>query len=139
MPTRHTTGAQAHADARAGSERCATRRAPSDLLFVVKSAVVRVDGCIWHRSSRRSRRGGGITTDPNELMAPIHNRMPVILPESEWDTWLDLENNDVDALGKLLVPYQGDELEAWPVSTLVNKPVNNGPELIEAAPVDSRR
>ncbi len=71
-------------------------------------------------------------------MEPIHNRMPVILPESEWDTWLDAENNDVDALGKLLVPYAGDELEAWPVSTLVNKPVNNGPELIRAAPVDSR-
>ena len=53
--------------------------------------------------------------------------MPVILPESEWDTWLDADNHDVEALGKLLVPLPADELEAWPVTTLVNKPVNNGP------------
>jgi putative SOS response-associated peptidase YedK len=98
---------------------------------------------IWHDRKQgddapRVRSCAIITTEPNALMQPIHNRMPVILPESEWDTWLDAENDDVDALGKLLVPYAGDELEAWPVSTLVNKPVNNGPELIEAAPVDSR-
>ena len=62
---------------------------------------------------------------------PIHDRMPVVLPESEWDTWLDRENHDVDALQKLLVPAPADELEAWPVSTLVNKADNNGPELLD--------
>ena len=71
-------------------------------------------------------------------MRPIHNRMPVILPESEWDTWLDAENHDVKTLEELLVPFAGDDLEGWPISMLVNKPVNNGPELLAPAPVDSR-
>jgi putative SOS response-associated peptidase YedK len=92
---------------------------------------------IWHDrklgdDAPRIRSCTIITTDPNELMSSIHNRMPVILPESEWDTWLDAENHDVDALGELLVPSAADDLEAWPVTTLVNKPVNNGPELIES-------
>ncbi len=55
-----------------------------------------------------------------------------MLAESTWDTWLDPENHDVDALGQLLVPAPSEELERWPVTTLVNKPVNNGPELIKA-------
>ena len=56
-----------------------------------------------------------ITTDANELVQPIHDRMPVVLPESAWDTWLDRDNHDVDALQQLLVPAPADELEAWPV------------------------
>jgi len=79
-----------------------------------------------------------ITTQPNELLAPIHDRMPVVLPESEWDTWLDVENHDVGALCKLLVPFPAGELEAWEVSTLVNKADNNGPELLDPAPDESR-
>jgi len=93
---------------------------------------------IWHDKklgddAPRIRSCTIITTDPNDLMQSIHNRMPVILPEAKWDTWLDPENNDVDALQQLLVPFPSDELEAWMVTTLVNKPVNNGPELIAAA------
>ena len=45
-----------------------------------------------------------VTTAANDLMAPIHNRMPVILPESAWEQWLDPDEHDVDALAKLLVP-----------------------------------
>jgi putative SOS response-associated peptidase YedK len=78
-----------------------------------------------------------ITTDANELLAPIHDRMPVVLPESEWDTWLDVENHDTAALQQLLVPSPASELEMWPVSTLVNKADNNGPELLEVAEVAS--
>jgi putative SOS response-associated peptidase YedK len=78
-----------------------------------------------------------ITTEPNELLAPIHDRMPVVLPESEWDTWLDVENHDVGALRKLLVPLPARELEAWEVSTLVNKADNNGPELLDRVPDDN--
>jgi putative SOS response-associated peptidase YedK len=72
-----------------------------------------------------------ITGEPNELVGRLHDRMPVILPEGAWDTWLDKENEDVDALLKLLVPYPADLLEAYPVTTLVNKVQNDGPELIE--------
>jgi putative SOS response-associated peptidase YedK len=73
-----------------------------------------------------------ITTDANDVVAPIHDRMPVVLPESAWSTWLDVENRDVATLHELLVPSPADELETWPVSTLVNKADNNGPELVEA-------
>jgi len=98
---------------------------------------------LWHdprigADAPRIRTCTIITTEPNDLMRPIHNRMPVILPESEWDTWLDAENHDVKKLEELLVPFAGDELEGWPVSMLVNKPVNNGPDLLAPAPVDSR-
>jgi len=98
---------------------------------------------IWHDprigdDAPRIRTCTIITTEPNDLMRPIHDRMPVILAEPEWDTWLDSENHDVEQLAQLLVPFAADELERWPISTLVNKPTNNGPELLEAAPVDSR-
>ena len=53
-----------------------------------------------------------------------------MLPESAWATWLDVENHDTATLHELLVPSPADELEKWPVSTLVNKADNNGPELV---------
>jgi putative SOS response-associated peptidase YedK len=68
-------------------------------------------------------------------MAPIHNRMPVILPESTWEQWLDPDEHDVDALARLLVPASNELLEAYPVSTAVNNARNNGPELARAAVV----
>jgi putative SOS response-associated peptidase YedK len=97
---------------------------------------------IWHdpalgEDAPRIRTFTIITTDPNDLMRPIHDRMPAILPESAWDAWLDPENHDVAALGRLLAPLPSEELDAWPIGTLVNKPGNDGPELIERAPVDS--
>jgi putative SOS response-associated peptidase YedK len=72
-----------------------------------------------------------ITGEPNELVARLHDRMPVILPEDTWDTWLDRDNEDVESLMGLLVPYPVDLLEAYPVDTLVNSVQNDGPELIE--------
>jgi putative SOS response-associated peptidase YedK len=98
---------------------------------------------VWHDrrlgdDAPRIRTCTIITTEPNDLMRPIHDRMPVILAEPEWDAWLDSENHDVEKLAQLLVPLASDELERWAITTLVNKPTNNGPELLEAAPVDSR-
>ncbi len=91
---------------------------------------------IWHDravgdDAPRVRTCTIITTEPNDLMRPIHDRMPVILPESAWDTWLDVDNHDVRSLGQLLVPAPSEDLEGWPITMLVNKPVNNGPELLE--------
>jgi putative SOS response-associated peptidase YedK len=71
-----------------------------------------------------------ITTDPNRLLEPIHDRMPVILAPEVWDTWLDEENHDTDALAALLVPAPDDLLELYPVSTAVSSVKNDGPELI---------
>lgn len=73
-----------------------------------------------------------ITTDANELMRPLHDRMPVILPPECWEAWLDPEYNDAADLQGMLVPYPADEMRAYPVSTRVNSPKNDDAELIAA-------
>ena len=55
----------------------------------------------------------------------------MILPREHWDTWLDPGVDDPEMLGKLLRPYPADQIEAHPVSTLVNKPANDDPRCIE--------
>ncbi len=72
-----------------------------------------------------------ITTEPNELMAPIHNRMPVILSPSCYDPWLDPGFQDVASLTSFLYPYPSEELTAYPVSTLVNNPRNELSQCLE--------
>jgi putative SOS response-associated peptidase YedK len=72
-----------------------------------------------------------ITTSPNELMAEIHDRMPVILPEKNINEWLDPDNKDTVALKKLLVSYPTKEMKAYPVSKFVNSPKNDSPECIK--------
>lgn len=71
-----------------------------------------------------------ITTTPNDLMIPIHNRMPVILPREVEHVWLDLSIVESGFLKSLLVPYPADQMMAYEVSTLVNSPKNNGPECL---------
>jgi putative SOS response-associated peptidase YedK len=78
-----------------------------------------------------------ITTSANEMMAPIHDRMPVMLPEDAWDRWLDpgrLEGEALAELKGLLVPSHEDWLERFPVSRRVNDVRNDGPDLIEPIP-----
>ena len=77
-----------------------------------------------------------ITTDPNELMAEIHNRMPVILPREAYELWLDPAERTPDQLNDLLKPYPAELMTAYPVSKLVNSPQNDSPELIE--PIQDR-
>ncbi len=69
-----------------------------------------------------------LTTDANSLVAKIHDRMPVILSSSEFDTWLDREMTDIEKLKILFSPYPSDMLEAFPVSDEVNNPQNDSPE-----------
>jgi putative SOS response-associated peptidase YedK len=66
-----------------------------------------------------------IVTAGNELMQPIHDRMPVILSPKTWDTWLDTTNNNKQGLQTLLTQYPSDEMTAWRVSTQVNSPRHN--------------
>jgi putative SOS response-associated peptidase YedK len=77
-----------------------------------------------------------ITGEPNEKVAEIHDRMPVMLPPNAWEAWLDPANDDLDALGKLLVPAPSSLLALHPVSRAVSNVRENGPELIEPAPPD---
>jgi len=72
-----------------------------------------------------------ITTIPNELMAGIHNRMPVILEREAETTWLDRSAQDGATLKELMRPYPAEELRAYPVSAKVGNVRNDGPELIE--------
>jgi putative SOS response-associated peptidase YedK len=71
-----------------------------------------------------------LTTTPNELMAGIHDRMPVILPPAAWDLWLDPAAQPRELRG-LLAPYPAEGLDAHPVGTAVGNIRNDGPELIE--------
>jgi putative SOS response-associated peptidase YedK len=71
-----------------------------------------------------------ITTAANDLLRPIHPRMPAIVAREAWDRWLDPANKDVDGLQALLVPWSKDDLVAYPVARLVNDAHNDGPELL---------
>jgi putative SOS response-associated peptidase YedK len=72
-----------------------------------------------------------ITTDSNELVRPIHDRMPVILPQEAYDAWLDPANQDVKGLKGLLRPFPADEMDMYPVSRYVNKPQNKDAECVQ--------
>ncbi|MGA0031990.1 MAG: SOS response-associated peptidase [Burkholderiales bacterium] len=74
-----------------------------------------------------------ITTGANALMARLHERMPVILPQHLQDAWLDPAYADVAALHAMLLPYPAEEMRAYPVSTRVNSVKNDGPDLIAPA------
>jgi len=71
-----------------------------------------------------------ITTQPNRLLAPIHNRMPVILPAEAYPDWLAIGEVPASRLDPLLQPYDPDLMEAFPVSRMVNSPKNDQPECI---------
>ncbi len=63
-----------------------------------------------------------LTTAANDVLAPIHDRMPVILPPAEYARWLDPSLKDTDSLAPLLVPFPPEEMVAFPVNPRVNAP-----------------
>jgi len=73
-----------------------------------------------------------LTTDPNQLMEPIHNRMPVILEPKDYDRWLE-PGDPARPPEDLLRPYASECMKAWPVSDRVGNVRNNGPELLEVS------
>ena len=79
-----------------------------------------------------------VTTVANELMAPVHDRMPVILASDTWTRWLDPALDDLAELQGLLTPPPDAALQAYPVEALVNNVRNDGPALIAplAGPLD---
>jgi putative SOS response-associated peptidase YedK len=95
---------------------------------------------IWHDpehpDGERIRSCVIVTTRANHMLEPVHDRMPVVLPEEVWDAWLDPENHDTTALEALLVPAPDDVLDLYAVRPLVNRPTNDGRELLEPAPAD---
>lgn len=75
-----------------------------------------------------------ITTAPNDFMAPIHNRMPVILGQDALDDWLAPGEVDPEALQPLLKPFDRGTLAAYEVSRAVNSPANESPDLVKPLP-----
>jgi putative SOS response-associated peptidase YedK len=74
-----------------------------------------------------------LTTTANELMRPIHERMPVILEPRHYAKWLEPAEQEAGALLPLLIPYPKDDMEAYPVSRLVNSPSRDEPDCVARA------
>jgi len=72
-----------------------------------------------------------ITTQPNALLEPIHNRMPVILPPDAYKLWNAPDDRQPAQLNELLVPYPADEMVAFPISKMVNSPDYDAPDVIK--------
>src|SRR6185369_13465241 len=87
----------------------------------------------WHdpATDRVVRTFTIITTGPNDQMAGLHDRMPVVLPDGAWETWLDPALDDPAELQGLFEPSDEVALRIWPVGLLVNNVRNDGPELFE--------
>ena len=77
-----------------------------------------------------------LTTEAEDAVGHIHDRMPLMVERERWGSWLDPATNTPDDLLPLLVPAAPGRLEAFPVSTLVSNVRNNGPELVEPLPLE---
>jgi putative SOS response-associated peptidase YedK len=88
----------------------------------------------WERDGEVLESGTILVTQANALIAPIHDRMPVILDPAAEARWLDPHVTDPAALRPLLVPCPPARLRVWPVSPAVNRPGAAGPELL--APIE---
>jgi putative SOS response-associated peptidase YedK len=74
-----------------------------------------------------------LTTEANELVRPVHGRMPVIVPEGRYDLWLSRDVREPAEPSPVLRPYPADALRAFPAGPAVNHPRNDGPECLAAA------
>jgi putative SOS response-associated peptidase YedK len=84
----------------------------------------------WERNGSVIESCTILTTDANELVSPIHNRMPVILDPADFDEWLSPKIQGGDKLRHLLRPFPAQGMKAYPVSTLVNNPRNEDPSCV---------
>lgn len=77
-----------------------------------------------------------VVTDANDVLKPIHERMPVILDPENYNTWLDPENHDTDKLKSLLKPYPASTMTAYPVSRRMNDPSHDEADCIKPITID---
>ena len=75
-----------------------------------------------------------VTTKPNALVAPVHDRMPALLRDDDEELWLDASVDDPKRLARVLAPFPAGRMEAYEVSPRLNSPDNEGPELVERTP-----
>lgn len=88
----------------------------------------------WRNGSQIIESCTIITTQANELLKPIHDRMPVILAENAYEHWLDPATQNPAALQPLLQPYESEAMKVYPVSTRLNDPKNDDQECIVPLP-----
>jgi putative SOS response-associated peptidase YedK len=88
----------------------------------------------WERPGGPVESCAILTTEANELVRTVHDRMPVILPERHFGTWLDAGLQDAGEVVPLLLPYPADAMRAYPVGMQVNNPRNDGPGCLAPAP-----
>jgi putative SOS response-associated peptidase YedK len=88
-------------------------------------------GVYEHATSVRPATFAIITTRPNELMAKIHERMPAILDDEEAKRWVQRREITSNELAAFTAPHPAEEMEATPISSLVNSPKNDLPEVLE--------
>ncbi len=72
-----------------------------------------------------------LTTSPNSIVKPVHDRMPVILEPSDYETWLEAQEDMLEDIQLLMKPYSAEGMVSYPVSTYVNSPRNNSPQCIQ--------
>ncbi len=78
-----------------------------------------------------------LTTTANKVLAPVHDRMPVIVHPEDYELWLDEDVRKHELLKDVLQPYPADEMTSYPVSTSINNPREQGARLIERAEINS--
>jgi putative SOS response-associated peptidase YedK len=107
-------------------------------LIEPKSGLFAMAG-LWEENTKLAANGETlrtttiITTEANETTSGVHHRMPVLLDESNFETWLDPNFRDLDTLKNLLVPAPNDALKLTAVSRHVNRATNDDPGCVEPA------
>jgi putative SOS response-associated peptidase YedK len=88
---------------------------------------------VWEGGGRVLQTCTLLTTEANDLLAPYHDRMPVILKPEDYDLWLDADVRSAERLLPLLRPYSREEMTTYAVRPVVNSPSNDGPSCVEPA------
>jgi len=78
-----------------------------------------------------------LTTEANEVLRPVHDRMPVILHPEDYELWLDADARKIELVKEMLRPYPAEEMMGYPVGTSVNSPRSQGEKLIARASINS--
>ena len=94
---------------------------------------------VWRHAGQELKSCTIITTAANELMKPIHDRMPAIVPPKGYLDWLDASEREPQSLQDWLQPFPAGEMAARPVGSLVNNPRNDAPDVLAPAKVPEAR
>jgi putative SOS response-associated peptidase YedK len=99
-------------------------------VFTLQGGAPFALAAIWEHNENTGTGLALLTTPANALVAPVHDRMPLILPPEAYDAWLD-PFTPLHDVAPLLAPFPAEQMRGWPVSRRVNNPANHGPELME--------